>query len=445
MSTKYCKYCGQPFEPNSNRQQYCKRPHYRSCPVCGKTYLEDNVENLKRPPVACSYECRKILRTQTSLQRYGITAPGNNPQARERAKETMQRRYGVDYALESITIREKARKSLLHKYGVANAMQDPATIQKAKHSVAIHYGQFPQKYISDKFLRNPVKISKQNQQFQSMLASFNINSELEFQVENRFYDICIPESKILIELDSSAVHNCICTPWSDSGLDKYYHRDKTQLAESHGFRCIHIFDWDNWESIISLVLPTKSIYARDCQIYHLRPNVAVDFLNKYHIQGSCRGQDIYLGLVKDGELYMVMTFGRSRYNKQYSVELLRMATKHGYRVVGGASKLFQYFVNTYEMYSIISYCDRAKFSGNTYTKMGMKLLRTTPPQEVWSRGHEKITANLLRQRGYDQLFGTTYGKGSDNNLLMLENGWLPVYDCGQKVFILDESCIPHVS
>ena len=64
----------------------------------------------------------------------------------------------------------------------------------------------------------------------------------------------------------------------------------------------------------------------------------------------------------------------------------------------------------------------------------MHLLRTTPPQEVWSRGVEKITANLLRQRGYDQLFGTSYGKGTNNELLMLQNGWLPVYDCGQAVF-----------
>ena len=64
----------------------------------------------------------------------------------------------------------------------------------------------------------------------------------------------------------------------------------------------------------------------------------------------------------------------------------------------------------------------------------MKLVRQTPPQEIWSKHEEHVTANLLRQRGYDQLFKTNYGKGSDNEQLMLENGWLPVYDCGMKVF-----------
>ena len=64
----------------------------------------------------------------------------------------------------------------------------------------------------------------------------------------------------------------------------------------------------------------------------------------------------------------------------------------------------------------------------------MTLVRTTPPQEIWSKGKNKITANLLRQRGYDQLFRTNFGKGASNDELMIEHGWLPVYDCGQLVY-----------
>ena len=64
----------------------------------------------------------------------------------------------------------------------------------------------------------------------------------------------------------------------------------------------------------------------------------------------------------------------------------------------------------------------------------MTLVRTTPPLEVWSKRKNKITANLLRQRGYDQLFGTNFGKGVSNDELMIEYGWLPVYDCGQRVY-----------
>lgn len=105
------------------------------------------------------------------------------------------------------------------------------------------------------------------------------------------------------------------------------------------------------------------------------------------------------------------------------------------RVVGGASKLFSYATREYELRSIISYCDRSKFTGSVYENIGMKLIRTTPPQEVWSKDNNHITANLLRARGYDQLFGTNYGKGSSNEELMIQSGWLPVYECGQAVYV----------
>ena len=48
-----------------------------------------------------------------------------------------------------------------------------------------------------------------------------------------------------------------------------------------------------------------------------------------------------------------------------------------------------------------------------------------------------ITDNLLRQRGYDQLFGTSYGKGTSNRQLMLENNFIEIYDAGQSIYIYE--------
>ena len=50
-----------------------------------------------------------------------------------------------------------------------------------------------------------------------------------------------------------------------------------------------------------------------------------------------------------------------------------------------------------------------------------------------------ITDNLLRQRGFDQLFHTSYGKGTSNEELMIARGYLPIYDCGQGVYIWRKS------
>lgn len=60
--------------------------------------------------------------------------------------------------------------------------------------------------------------------------------------------------------------------------------------------------------------------------------------------------------------------------------------------------------------------------------------KTTLPRRIWSKGNKMITDNLLNQRGYDQLFSTNYGKGTSNESLMINNGWLPIYDCGQGVY-----------
>ena len=49
-----------------------------------------------------------------------------------------------------------------------------------------------------------------------------------------------------------------------------------------------------------------------------------------------------------------------------------------------------------------------------------------------------ITDNLLRQQGFDRLLGDifgTYGKGTSNEELMLEHGFVEIYDCGQAVYI----------
>ena len=89
--------------------------------------------------------------------------------------------------------------------------------------------------------------------------------------------------------------------------------------------------------------------------------------------------------------------------------------------------------------SIISYCNRAKFKGDVYTKLGFKYVRTNSPTKWWSKASRVISDTLLRQRGYDQLFGTNYGKGTSNEQLMIDNWWLPVYDCGQAVYELNST------
>lgn len=245
----------------------------------------------------------------------------------------------------------------------------------------------------------------------------------------------MPEKDILIELNPTYTHNCIGTP-SYPKKDINYHLNKTLNALP--LRTIHIWDWDDWDKILNLLSDKNIMYARNFKIFKIDDKYynIKSFLNENHIQGNCRNKEICLGLINDNKLFELMIFGKPRYNKNYEWELLRLCSIKDYAIVGGTERLFKYFVKNYNPKSIISYCDYSKFNGNIYDKLGFKLLNDRlKPSKHWSKGTQHVTDNLLRQRGFDQLFKTNYGKGTNNEELMLEYGWLPIYDCGQYTFI----------
>ena len=78
----------------------------------------------------------------------------------------------------------------------------------------------------------------------------------------------------------------------------------------------------------------KNSNTRRCLIF------LATFIYKNHIQGSInRGE--YFGLYYENELIQIIQIGKSRFKKEES-ELLRMATKLNYEVIGGFSKLLKH-------------------------------------------------------------------------------------------------------
>lgn len=557
---KACSICGEMFLPKTPSTKICNKEHHTHCPICGS----DMIWNTTRPAEPCSRECKKLLRKQRNLEKYGCEHPMQNKDVQAKHRQTMRTKYGVDsplqskeikdkaiatnhakfgedWAISNQDVREKRKITMIERYGSEDTLSSEMLKDKVYHSMQSRYGvtnpsqsseirtktaetnllrygavnpmqndtvaakasntrkqksndtlekakatwldtlgvdnpskssevldkmtaTFISKYgvkraaqlpeFRDKMIQtmiqrygvpyycqteefkssNHFRISKINQKFSDRLTEEGISHELEYPVDKKIYDFYLPDQQVVIEINPTYTHNIIGNHWNSEGLDPNYHRYKSQLAESHDLRCIHVWDWDNWDKIINMLKPTQRLFARDMKLYKLNLSATDKFLQAYHLQGSCKGQLLCLGLVKDDMLYQVMTFGKPRYSRSHSVELLRLCTKPGYTIVGGASKLFKYATHEFELHDIISYCDASKFSGDVYSKIGMQLLRQTAPQEIWSKKNLKITANLLRQRGYDQLFNTNHGKGTSNEQLMLDDGWLPIFDCGQRVY-----------
>ena len=419
MPKKKCIVCGEEFIPKSGVGLICDRKHYRNCEICGKRF-ELSIRMIHDGITTCSPECREAKTKRNNLKKYGTEFPMQNETVKQHFRDSMKAKYGVEHALQYDSFKQKQQVSAIHtnmeNNGVPYACMLPQCIE-AQGNIVSNIN----KHVGDKI-----------KELTGLHYSF------ETRIQNYSYDICIEDIKTLIEINPSYTHSVVPNHWGQS-RNKTYHLDKTRIAREHGYRCIHVFDWDDVNKIIETLQPKKSVYARNCRLYKLTKQATDEFLNRYHLQGTCRGQLLCLGLVYENEILQVMTFGKSRYDKSHTAELLRLCTKAGYRVLGGASKLFKFATQYYCLDDIISYCDLSKFDGSVYEKLGMTKIRITPPQEVWSNGTRKITANLLRSRGYDQLFGTDYGKGPSNEQLMLENGWVPVYDCGQAVYEYKEN------
>ena len=366
----------------------------------------------------------------TNLQNYGVEYSWQREDVKKQIKQTNLKTKGVDHPWKDINVRKKCLNTAIYKYGNTNNIEQIVKTNLERYNI-------PYYCMSEKCKLSKIHSnSKINDMFYNHLKLLNIIAKREFPLKNRSYDFKVGNT--LIELDPTYTHNStkpaifVNRAMQKQALNKYYHLEKTKLAQENGFRCIHIFDWDNKDKIINMFTSKIIIGARKCTIKKVLKKECDEFLNLYHLQNTCRGQIVCYGLYYNDELLQIMTFGKPRYNKNYEWELLRLCSHKDYQIIGGSERLWKHFLREQNPTNVISYCDNSKFTGKVYENLGMELIDKGVPACHWSKGMEHITNNLLNQRGYDQLFGTNYGKGTSNRELMIENGWLEVYDCGQS-------------
>ena len=367
----------------------------------------------------------------TNIKKYGVKHPMQNKDVYGKAKETIYKKYGVDNVSKSETIKDKKRKTTYKNYGVFYSTQSEQVKEKTRKTNKEKYG------VDWCCLRkesiNYIKNSKTNILFGNKSKENNITFETEFPLNAYSYDFKV--ESILVEINPTITHNSYLNIFGGEPKEPDYHLIKSNTAKEHGFHCIHIWDWDDEDKIINMLKPKKTLYARNLDVKDVDIFTANNFLNRCHLQSTCKGQSVCLGLFLNNELVQLMTFGKPRYNKNYEWELLRLCSHFNYFIVGGSEKLFSHFVKTYNPKSVVSYCDLSKFGGYVYDKLGFAKKAIFKPSKHWYNKGKHITDNLLRQRGFDQLFGTNYGKGTSNEELMLKHGFLPVYDCGQVTYV----------
>ena len=251
-------------------------------------------------------------------------------------------------------------------------------------------------------------------------------------------DIYIPDLKLAFEFNGLFWHN-------ENNIHKKYHLNKTELCEQQGIQLIHIYedDWLYKQDIVKSMILNKlnktenKIFARKNEIKEIFDNNLVKlFLETNHIQGFV-GSKIKIGLFYNDELVSLMTYGKRRVamgkksTNENEYELLRFCNKLNTNVVGGASKLFKYFIKFYNPQEITTYADRCNSQGKLYETLGFDFIGKTEPNYYYIisgvRKHRfNYRKNMLVKQGFDP--------NKTEHEIMLDRKIYRIYDSGNLKF-----------
>lgn len=402
----------------------------------------------------CQFLPTKLSTLERWLRNYNIKKPRNlHTQVVNRKNKE---KYGVENVFQVKDIQSKIINYNIQKYGCCNSAQkhiSKETLQILQSPIKLT------QFIENQNIKTWDEISKKLHIHKTTLTSYikkynmieyidKYTSPYEIEI-NELYgnifkktrDIIHPyeidlyneERKIGIEFNGNYWHSEYKTHWK-------YHQEKSLLALSKGVFLYHIwqYEWNDERKkpiIISMInnllgKNVKKIYARKCEIRTVNIKEAQIFLNNNHIQGRDFSK-IKIGLYYNNELVSLMTFGKPRFNKQCEWELIRFCNKINLSVIGGASKLFKYFIKTYNPKSIVSYSNIAKTKGNMYAMLGFQLKEIVDPSYVWCKG-DKILTRYKTQKHHLLKLGY---KGNTEIEIMRNRNYYRLYDCGSKTWI----------
>jgi hypothetical protein len=403
-------------------------------------------------------ESVKKKQLSTNLSKYGTKSPTLNDEVRNKQHISMISKYSVRYSGESKELLQKSlttrfenyKKYMFENYKDLDIVSIPSEgnleircdiCKNIYHIKTSLMSQRLRKYkVIPCIYCNP--ISSYESSGHNEIANFLRELGEDIVIGNREIlsgqelDIYIPDKNIAIEFNGLYWHSTLFK-------DKKYHLNKKVLCENQKIKLIHIWedDWKNKKEIVKSRLKnilnksTTKIWARKCRVKQIDNNSASKFIEENHLQGSVYSKFRY-GLFRGEELVAVMTFGNLRKSlgqnaTHDSFELYRFCCKNDYSVVGGFSKLLNFFTEKINPTTIITYANRDwSTENNVYEKNGFDFISFTPVN-YWYFDKANTRKHRFSFRK-DRLTN----KDLTEVLQMEEKGYLRIYDCGSLKYKL---------
>lgn len=429
----------------------------------------------------------------TNMDKYGVKSPFESETVRDKYKANLMNKYGVDNPFLVKEFKDKSNATIMKRYGVRVANQNKDIANKLSLSLKgrvsdrttkidirwdkiIEYCKvesleplFDKEFLHSsliKDIRAKFKCLKCNTVnevgiLNGYLPTCNkcsnykgyslIEEEItrfiqqhyngEIQLKNRKLlsarreiDIYLPELKIAFEINGIYWHSEIWGKYRD------YHLSKTTEMLDKNIHLIHIFDheWITKKYIIQSIILNKlgvtpnKTYARKCSIKLVNNKDKELFLDDNHVQGNCISST-NIGLYCNDELVSIMTFGKNRFKKDGSIELIRFCNKLNTNVIGGASKLFKHFINNYNPQVITTFADRRFSLGMLYKILGFTFNSYTKPSYFYWKSMKVFNRMSFQKHMLKNKLPIFDNDISEYNNMLI-NGYNRVWDCGNYKF-----------
>lgn len=281
-------------------------------------------------------------------------------------------------------------------------------------------------------------ISKPHQMILSWLTNHNIKYETNNRklIKPKELDIYLPEHNLAIEINGLYWH-------SERKLGKTQHITKHNICQTKGINLVQFYDVEVLEkfNIVCSILSTKlglvqnKIGARQTKLIPITYKKASIFLENNHIQGT-RTTSINYGLFFGEELVSVATFNK---HKKYGYELIRLCNKTNTIISGGANKLLSKFLLDYNPIGLVSYCDKRLFYGGVYHNLGfLEKEDSSPNYHYFNDRQYKLLSRVAFQKHLLPKKLSKFDPEKTEYENMLDNGYDRIWDCGNKVFYMDQ-------
>jgi len=437
-----------------------------------KTFMNKyGVDNISKLDII---KDRKI---KTTLENYGVQNPFQSKEIKDKIKKSNLIKYGFDHPMKSEDIINKCKETSLYKWGVDNYTKTDEYKKimfdkyhnyniKTNLNSDINYkryiglGKYEMNcdcgkehiYITNSHLYHARKVINNKQ----CTVCYKVDDKQSFKETEIFefirsvyngeiirsyrdgleIDIYLPDLKVGFEFNGLYWH-------SELFKQKNYHLDKINHFKKRDIRIIYIWE-DDWSFKCDIIksqirnwigISDSKIFARKCKIEEVTDVKLVrSFLNESHIQGYV-SSSLKIGLFYENELVSLMTFdhfeGRKKM-KDSEWNLSRFCNKKNVNVIGGASKLLNYFIKLKSPTRIISFADKSWSNGSLYFKLGFDLLSTSYPNYSYYIDKKRVNkqrykkSNLVKI-GYDKSL-------SESKIMEDEFGSYKIFDCGQLKF-----------